>query len=332
MADQPETSMTEDLAEAMKEHDTEEIVETNHEEQEAAAPEAAEETVQAERESEPEPAAEQQAEPDKTPEDHAPVDWSATVKDEWPNLPAGVREAITKRERDVNVTLQQTTESRRIADQFVRTVEPFRALMAAEGIQDPFQAVQGLMQTTARLKMGSVQEKANGIAQLVKHYGVDITALDAALVGEQVPEQQGQMQDPRVDQLMAQLNQNQQHQDQQVAHQATQTVEAFVIDPKNEFAQGLRHQMADEIDMAAMAGQNISMNEAYERAAWKNTEVRGIMLKRHDDEKLGTGNMMGKKNAASSISGKRGATNSKDTDSMSMREMIASQFGDDSRI
>lgn len=345
----PETSLTQDLEAAAEKFEfndepdevltDEEPVEASNEESEEATPQAAQEEVPEETSAEaeqPDEPPEQQAEPDEPAaeavEDKPPVGWTPAQKEVWKDVPPAAREAILKRDHEADLVLQRSTESRKLADEFVRTIEPYRALMAAEGVSDPFQAVKGLMEVTAQLKMGTPEQKAQRIAGLVNHYGVDIQALDSALAGQEMPPQvqqaqQQEFRDPRVDEMMW-------RQQQQVQQEAQTTIQQFAADPRNEFFEAVRLDMAARSDIAAAEGRNPPVEQLYEEAIWANPEIRTILLKRQEQQLHTPQNMMGdKQNAASSVKGTRasgGDANS--TNDMSMRDVIASQFADDSRV
>jgi hypothetical protein len=337
----PETSLKEDIASAVAEYEEEETEEVDEVSTETAPETPKEEVSAAESETTPE-------EPEETPEPELvadtsykpPVAWSPTLKTEWENLneetKKGIAEYEHQREQQVGEVLQQSTEARRIADGFVRLVEPYRALMASEGAADPFQAIQGLMNVTAQLKMGSPQEKAQRIAGLIQHYGVDIEVLDSVLAGQAPPQQTQQqaipqqpMYDPRVDQILAQR-------EQQVVYEADQTIAQFAADPQHEFYENVRLSMADEMDLARMNGQHMTPQQAYDIACRKNPEINEILFKRRMSESLAGPGMMDKRNAASSIHGKRsGATDANNKDQSLRETLIAAadgQLGDSGRV
>ena len=225
-----ETTLREDMAAAMESlenPDETEVVEETHDTETAPVQEEAPQEVPVSEETGPVTAAparsEVQQEVDRGKVGKPPVDWPIAKKDTWAKLDPDTRQYISDRERHINSTLQETVAARRVADSFLRTAEPYRALMAAEGVNDPIQAFQGLMNVTATLAMGSPQQKAERIAGLCKHYGVDIEMLDAALVGSlpQNPQQSQfeQLLDQRmapVNQLLAQINQANQNQHNQL--------------------------------------------------------------------------------------------------------------------
>jgi hypothetical protein len=232
--------------------------------------------------------------------------------------------------------MEQTSSQRHLAEQFIRTCEPYQALMQAEGVQHPLQAVDGLLKTTAVLQMGTPGQKAQKLAELFSHYGVDLNLLDQALAG-QLPDESQQapapVNDPRIDWMMQQMQAAQQNQNHQVNQQAAQSVNEFAA-TEPEFYESVRYVMADELDLAAAQGRSLSIEDAYNSACWKNNEIRGILMKRENEKALGVGGgMTGKRNAASSVTGgKAGDTSQSDVENMSMRELIAAQFEGDQRI
>jgi len=258
--------------------------------------------------------------PDAAPEEprakqsEAPVGWSVTNKQEWGKLPEGVRTEIANREKQVNELFQQTADDRRTASNFNQLITAYAPVIAAEGVQNPMEAVQGLMNITATLQQGGPQQKAERIAGLIKHYGVDIGMLDNVLAGEPVadPQQQqlNQMLDQRlapVNQLMEQLNQTRQQQAAQVQQEAGQTVEQFGANPKNEFFMDVREVMADFLDMASQRGQNMTLEEAYDRACALNPEIANIVASRRAQEQQASSqaSIANKQNAASSVVGRQ---------------------------
>lgn len=261
-----------------------------------------------------------------------PVDWSPALREHWGKLPPEVRQKIADRERHIAVTMQETTAARHLANDFIRAIEPYRGLMAAEGVQNPIQAVEGLMRVTAVLSMGAPQQKAERIAGLVKHYGVDIELLDQALAGSLPapdPNQQAfqRMLDERmapVNQLLSRLGQAEQQQGQQMYGQAQQSIEQFGADPKNEFFEDVRYDMADFLDMAAQRGVSMSLKEAYDRACALHPEIQQVIAKRNPVS------IQDKRRAATSLPSRGSSGGGKGE--MSLRDEIASHFPDEGRI
>ncbi len=343
MAEQ-ETSLREDLEAAA------EAVEETSEVEEQAAPETAqEEETEVPGEGEPTAeAAEQAPEPEPEPAEPVaathkpPVDWAPEVKAKFGDLAPEVQAAIAERERGINETLQQTADIRHQYDNFNQMINPYLPLMQAEGVSDPAVAIKGLLETTAALQMGNPQQKAQKIAGLIQHYGVDIETLDNLLSGQPAANPQmnqfEQMLNQRlapVDQLLQRANQAQAQQVQQQQAEASQTIEQFAADPKNIHFEAVRNTMADFLDMASSRGQQMTIQEAYDRSCALDPAISAsVMQERAQQAALGQEGMLaGKKNAASSIHGRPASTNSGLlSDDMSLRETIAAQLEGSGRI
>lgn len=343
-----ERSIREELEDAMDGTDApeaDEIVESGHTEQDHADADAKEETGtdQTQEEVPETPAAqatsELQAEVDRAQQQTAkepkpPVDWDVALKQKWKDLPAEVKAAVAERERSVSMLMQQTANHRKLADDFIRTAEPYRSLMLAEGIDNPLQAFEGLMRVTATLLLGSQRQKAARIAGLVQHYGIDIEMLDQALVGSlpQGNPQQNQFEQmleqrmAPVNQLLAQINQNNQQQHENLYNNAYQSIEEFGADPRNEFFDDVRADMADFLDFAAQRSQPMTLDQAYKAACSVHPQISHIVSTRNPQQ-----GMMNKRNAASSISGS-GSGHSTAKDGNSLRETLEAHFGDSERI
>ncbi len=344
MAEQ-ETSLREDLEAAAAE------VEENSEVQEQAAPETAqEEKTEVPGEGEPTAeAAEQDPEPAEPAEPakpaaapKPPVDWAPEVKAKFADLDPEVQAAIVERERGINEALQQTADIRHQYDNFNQMISPYLPLMQAEGVSDPAVAIKGLLETTAALQMGNPQQKAQRIAGLIQHYAVDIETLDNLLAGNPAADPQmsqfEQMLNQRlapVDQLLQRANQAQAMQAQQQEMEANQTIEQFAADPKNVHFEAVRTVMADFLDMAGQRGQQMSIQEAYDRACALDPQIApAVMQERAQQAAQGQQGMLaGKKNAASSIHGRPASTNTAIlSDDMTLRETIAAQLEGSDRI
>ena len=251
----------------------------------------------------------------------APMDWAPDTKAKWGELPADVQESIHAREVAVNQMFQETANDRRTAQSMYSMAQAFAPVFAAEGVQDPMQGIQGLLNITATLQQGVPVQKAERIAGLIKHYGVDITALDNILSDnsednepqqqqQQQAQQMQQMLDQRlapVDQLVQQANQAQQYQYQQQHQQTNQTIEQFAQDPANTHFDAVRTVMADFVDLAAANGQQLSLKEAYDRACAATPAIANQMVQQRGNQ------VANKQRAASSISGRRASSDSQNS-------------------
>lgn len=215
----------------------------------------------------------------------APSTWKPTARAEWEKLPPTVRAEIHRRETDFLNGQSQLLPDAKFGKSVSEIVAPYRMLIEAEG-GTPERAIADLMRTAAQLRMGTPQQKVQIFAQIAQQYGVDLRAF-APQTGDQ-PLAQQPLQDPRVDQLLAQLNQER----QQRAQSEQQTLEGAVTNWMNENdAQGnpLRPYLGDVMtEMSALVPQirqqspSLShdqvLQQAYERATWGNPEIRTLLL------------------------------------------------------
>ena len=263
----------------------------------------------------------------------APLDWSPQQREEWSKVPVSIQEQITKREQEMADHMANTGAARQTHDRMSRLAQNFAPILAAEGVSDPVQAAEGLFNTVSQLRMGSTQQKAQAVAGLISHYGIDIATLDDALVGTQTESPNADMErllDQRmapVNQLMQQLQQVEQQQTQQTRAKATQTIQEFSKDA--EFLNDLRVPVADIIDAASRDGRNIDLKQAYDIACQLDPNVSQVLAQRKAQEALTgrTSDLQGKQLAASSLNGRRGG-NPSTGGSTSLRDQLNSAWDD----
>lgn len=253
----------------------------------------------------------------KNPIEKAPSSWKPDAREHWAQLPDNVKAEIARREGEVQRTLQETAEARKTAEAITSVVQPYMHFIKAEG-SNPIQAIDNLMATAAKLRTGTAPELAQMVAGLVNQFGIGrfgnqfIEMLDTALAGNtpraadpqttQVEQLLNQKLAP-VQQMLTQFQQAQQMQQQRVAQQAQGEVEQFLS--KAEFANDVREDMADIMEMAAKRGQPITLAEAYKKACMANDTIRGIIGKRIQAQRAqqGTQTAQQAKSKAVSVSG-----------------------------
>lgn len=249
----------------------------------------------------------------------APVSWSPAVREHWEKLPADVKAQITKREQEIQQTLGETTRARRFTEAWEQMLGPYEPLMAAQGA-NTYQGVQRLLQIGAGLSMGNPVQKADIITKLIQQYQVDLHTLDEMLAG------QYQGADPQVERMLQErlapiqqeLNQYRQQTQQtqnQTREQTASEIQAFSSDPKNEFFEDVRNEMADLMEIAARNQRSMSLQEAYDRACQMNPEIRSILEQRSKSQAASKRSkaVLRKKKAASSVRGRPGGVEEGDT-------------------
>jgi hypothetical protein len=224
--------------------------------------------------------------------DKAPASWRPDVREHWAQLPETVRAEVARREQEVQRTLQETVELRRNAEQFARVLAPYEAYIRAENAT-PAQAIDNLMATAVKLRTSTGPELAQMMAGLVKQYGTGrfgnqfVEMLDSALAGQpqasdpvQSQLQQAiQQQLAPVQQFMSQFQQMQQQQRVATAQKAESEVAQFL--DRAEFANDVREEMADILEVAQRRGVEMTLQQAYEKACLMNDRVQSVMSQRN---------------------------------------------------
>lgn len=259
----------------------------------------------------------------------APVNWGPKERESWSKIPRPLQDKIVAREKEMADAMQGTADARKTHGAINQLAQAYAPILAAEGAATPMAAIQSMFQTVAQLRMGSPADKAGQIAQMIKHYGVDIGTLDSMLVGESPQQNPNAQLESLIDQRMApinnvmeQLSQQQLQFQQNQQQQATQAVVDF--GQNAEFLADVRNDMADLIDLAAKHGRELSMQEAYDRACALNPDVSAVIEERARAEKLlgDKTTLANKRKAASSLNGQQQGDGGSRA-GMSMRDTIA---------
>ena len=241
----------------------------------------------------------------------APESWNPKARELWTKIPPDMQKLIRESEDKNLQILQETAEARKTHEFINQIATSYAPVMAAEGVNDPKVGIQGLFDTVALLQNGSQVAKAQRIAQMISHYGIDIQALDSALAGEQPQNSEASQVEQIIEQKFQPFNQllselqNRKVQTEQMAQaEAQKEIEQF----QGEFLNDVRNDMADIIDAAVLKGQEMSLQRAYDIAVSLRPDLKEILDQRQQQEALiGSRNKLARKqNAASSITGSRG--------------------------
>lgn len=255
----------------------------------------------------------------------APISWKAAAKSEWAKIPKAAQEEIARRETETQKIVSESVNARKHWNEFNQTVAPFMPLIRAQN-STPMQAFKNLMTTAAGLTVGSAEQKARIVAEMIGNFGVDIQTLDQVL--SQAP--QGRQQPPGtsaveiaiqrqmapVFDFMNNVKQSQANRQQQMESEADAEVLSFA--EKNEFFEEVREDVADLLELNAKRGRKMSLDQAYQIACQQHPEVNKILQQREAQRKanLRNGTVARARNAASSVTGKPnlggGATETRD--------------------
>ena len=305
------TELREALEAAYDEQEAEEPEEKVEEPEEGGSDEDAEEPVgdtPAEPESEERKPAPKAAEPEaKEPDIKSPESWKPAVREHWAKLPKEVKEEVQRREREVNQVLQQSAGARKFTEAFSATLRPYEQMLRLENTP-PLAAIDDLFRTSLVLRSGSVAQKAKMVADIVQRFHVPIEDLDKALVGEDIPDENGKLQQmlqqqlAPVTQFMSQVQQMRHTKEQATSKEIDAEIAAFST---KEFFNDVRDTMADILEVAAKHGKELTMQQAYDRAIALDSDIQATLEQRKKTE------MTQKKRAASTLPSRSTATTGK---------------------
>jgi len=244
---------------------------------------------------------------------NAPIGFTPESREVWKDVPDVVKEQIHKREQEITEAMSNTGEYRRTHTALNELAQSYAPILAAEGAETPMAAIEGLFRTVAELRVGSPQQIATKMAQLIGHYGVDISMLDQALSGEPVQTDEMTAMERMLDNRLAPLQDmlNQQSNDRTVNDAASRdavNTELQEFSKTAEFLQDVRMDMADLIDLASKQGRKMDFKEAYDKACALNPSVSKVIEDRKQAEILkNSGEVVdNKRNASSSIASSSG--------------------------
>ena len=230
------------------------------------------------------------------PEMKAPRLWrNEEAKKAWATVPEPVRVEVLRREKELDRALESTAEDRKFATTLRQTMAPFEAQIRAEG-STPEKAIGTLLNTAQLLRTGPPALKADAMAGTLLDFGVPldllVQALERRMQGQPAQAAQGaapQHIDPAAiaAQVRESLMQEMQQRSESVAvQQATGEVESFLQGKVlhgpdgSDYTDDLRADMADIIERAAARGRDISLEDAYRRAAAEHPEVSRVLEQR----------------------------------------------------
>lgn len=232
------------------------------------------------------------------PAPKAPRSWSPEAKAEFASLKPAVQADILKREREISQGLERVAPMKAHYEKFSEVVKPFEPLMAAYNV-DPIDAMNVLLSTRAGLEIGTPEQKAQIVANIIHDFGIDIVGLDNLLTkrGPVQPFRQAQQArpaplDPRLEELLGQV---------QSAKVAKAEAEIDKVSTLPHFDE-VREDMADIVESYHGAGKTITLDAAYKRAVAMNPDLEPASAA-PTISKSQAAAILASRNAASSVSG-----------------------------
>lgn len=216
----------------------------------------------------------------------APAALKPAIKAKWAELSTEVQQEFVRLESTQQKGMQKIAEDARFGQTLREVVSPHEATFKALGIDAP-RAVDALLKADYTLRTAHPAQKAQFLLQLAKQYGADMSVFQPQAADGQTPQQPAQT-DPAVVALWNRLQQIEQSQHQQQTErerieteQAQSSIVAFANDPKNEFFEDVREDMAILIN----SGRAKTLQEAYDMATYANPDTRQAVLDRQFAER-----------------------------------------------
>jgi len=237
-----------------------------------------------------------------------PPSWSAKDREQWGELSENLQKTIIDRERNYSMGIQKHAEGAKFAQRVVDTLAPYRHIMMQEGA-DEVSAIGNLAQYAATMRVGTQQEKANTLARIIQQYGVDISTLDDVLSGQGVDPETSKIDQilqqrlAPVEQMVQDFNRGRQESLRSTDIRLQKEIDDF--GGKSEFMEDVREDMADILELNAKRGQEVTLEQAYEKAVAMRPDIQEILNSRNKQKQLQNSRrkIANKENAASSLDG-----------------------------
>jgi len=222
-----------------------------------------------------------------------PVSWKPAMREKFKGLPADVQGEILRREVDMSRGMEIVAEARKFKQEFDQKCAPYQAEMASRGVT-AMDAFDNYLSTAYKLRHSPPAEKAALVGGLIQQYGVSIEMLDQVLVNQQNVNP-GNGAPPPGDanvtyaiqqamapyqQFMDSVQQNQLQTAEQVQTDVRSEITAFAQDEKNEFYEDVKLEMATFLEAAAQRNQNMTLQEAYDRAILLRPDLAELVAQR----------------------------------------------------
>lgn len=206
-----------------------------------------------------------------TPYSKPPASWKDQAKEVWNALPEKARREVTRREKQIQTTLNETAQIRQEYQQIAQVAQAYEGRLREWGTPAP-EAFRQFMDADRQLTTGPMVNRAQFMANLIKQYGIDFGALDAALAGSAPPanlDMEARIQQ-LVDQRMAPITQRYQQEANESKQQVIQTIHSMEDNPAYPYFDEVRGEMADLIEFNFNKGVTVSLDSAYNTiVGWK---------------------------------------------------------------
>lgn len=190
-----------------------------------------------------------------------PPGWSAEAKAQFNALPPVVQQEIAKREADMDNGGKQWAEQKQ---NLLGYFEPLREI-SEKNNSHPADVIKQLVAASDFLD----RDPVSAIQWLAQSYGVNLGNLSKSGAN-----QAAQAYDPRYSALQNELETMRGYIEQQESAAVNSSITSFASAPGHEHFESVRTEMGQLMMAAAQLGQELSLEDAYERAIWSKPEIR----------------------------------------------------------
>lgn len=215
------------------------------------------------------------------PKYKVPKSWEADekIKADYEALPEHIKQALDKREKEVEYGFTKLDEERNFGKQLKEVITPYMPIITAEG-GNPVAAVQSLLNTAYLLRTAPQERKAQLIQQIAQQYGVDLGSIQQQPNSYRLLPPEIQDLKSELDFLKNNITQQKTLQEQQEQAKIQGEIQAFAADPKNAYFEQVKAAMAPLLG----SGQAKDLQEAYDMACWANPQIRSTLMAAQEKE------------------------------------------------
>lgn len=203
----------------------------------------------------------------------APKSWKKEMHEHFGKLDPTVQAYVAQREAEVEEGFRAYAEKTKYGEAMQTALQPYEALLTAQGVKDHTFALKTLMNAHYVLSTEQPEGRARFMAGLLKNYNVDLAALTAAHAAQaqDQPEESVAVRELRLrtERLENDRRTELQSRVDAVKAESKAEVEAFASDPAHPYFNEVSREVA-----LLLQDPNVSLLQAYESAIWANPVTR----------------------------------------------------------
>jgi transcriptional regulator with XRE-family HTH domain len=260
----------------------------------------------------------------------APQSWTKEAKEQFASFDPLVQKELIKRETDYSKGIQRHAEGAKWAEETRPIFEQWQPYLNQLGTT-PHQAFKALIQAEYTLRHGSPQHKQQALAKMAQDYGIPLAQPSET-------QQADTSSQPIYDELnnlrhqILQQQQYQQQQQQRIAQDQEAQMQEMIIEFSQNDAYPHFEEVRESMAQLLQGGVAESLEEAYNKAAWSNPEIRSSLIQSEEAKRIKNqaGIARSAKSKASSIHGSPSGAETPAT-ALSIRDQLQQAMTGDSR-